>query len=176
MKKFGRRRGDPQCVPGQNGHSSAQVRLHGAHKSSIEIVRRRLLLGAGLFTVAFFVLSMRLVEVALFNEVRPSNAVNEEVETRDGPARADITDRNGVILATSLATRSLYADPQDVRSSASAAAKLAEVLPEIDLKTVMARLSSDKRFVWLKRHLTPGQVAAVNALGEPGFRFLEEQR
>ena len=176
MKKFGRRRGDPQYVPGQNCHSSAQVRLHGAHKSSIEIVRRRLLLGAGLFTVAFFVLSMRLVEVALFNEVRPLNAVNEEVETRDGPARADITDRNGVILATSLATRSLYADPQDVRSSASAAARLAEVLPEIDLKTVMARLSSDKRFVWLKRHLTPRQVAAVNALGEPGFRFLEEQR
>ena len=101
MNKFGRRRGDPQCIPDKACHSSAQVRLYGAHKSSIEIVRRRLLLGAGLFAVAFFVLSMRLVEVALFDEVRPPSAVNEAVETHDGPARADIIDRNGVVLATS---------------------------------------------------------------------------
>ena len=179
MKKLESRWGDPadtQRVSDQEEYPSAQVRIHGVHKSSLETGRRRLLLGAGLFTVGFFVLSMRLVEVALFNEVRTPVAVNEAAEFNDGPARADIVDRNGVVLATNLITHSLYADPQDVRDSSDAANRLIDVLHGIDLEEVSARLASDRQFVWLKRHLKPRQVAAVNALGEPGFRFIEEQR
>ena len=88
---------DTQRVSDQEARVSAQVRIHGAQKSSLETGRRRLLLGAGLFTVGLFVLSMRLVEVALFNEVRTPVAVNEAAEFNDGPARADIVDRNGVV-------------------------------------------------------------------------------
>lgn len=179
MKKLESRWGDSantRRISDQEERASAQVRIHGAHKSSLETGRRRLLLGAGLFTVGFLVLSMRLVEVALFNQVRTPVAVNEAAEFNDGPARADIVDRNGVVLATSLNTHSLYADPQDVRDSSDAATRLTDVLPGIDREEVAARLASDRQFVWLKRHLMPRQVAAVNALGEPGFRFLEEQR
>ena len=73
MKKLESRWGDSantRRISDQEERASAQVRIHGAHKSSLETGRRRLLLGAGLFTVGFFVLSMRLVEVALFNQVR----------------------------------------------------------------------------------------------------------
>ena len=139
MKKLESRWGDPadtQRVSDQEEYPSAQVRIHGVHKSSLETGRRRLLLGAGLFTVGFFVLSLRLVEVALFNEVRTPVAVNEAAEFNDGPARADIVDRNGVVLATNLNTHSLYADPQDVRDSSDAANRLIDVLHGIDLEEV----------------------------------------
>ena len=155
--------------------SSSQVRLHGVHKSSIEVARKRLLLGAGLFIVGFFVVSLRLVEVALFSEPHHLSARNESIKTGVGPARADIVDRNGVVLATSLTAQSLHANPLDIRNPLRAAARLAGVLPELDSKEVVLRLKSDKRFVWLKRHLTPRQVSEVNALGEPGFKFEEEQ-
>ena len=179
MSNLLRRRREPPTSrrgSGEGSRSSPRVRLHGAHKSSIEAVRGRLLLGAGLFAVGFFVLSLRLVEVALFNEVRPPSAASDGVDIDVGPARADIVDLNGLLLATSLTARSLYANPRDVRDSANAAARLAAVLPELDQRTVREKLSSAKQFVWLKRHLTPREVAAVNALGEPGFDFLEEQR
>ena len=179
MNKIRRCRGDPpdRSPSSMGAHtSSSQVRLHGVHKSSIEVARKRLLLGAGLFIVGFFVVSLRLVEVALFSEPHHLSARNESIKTGVGPARADIVDRNGVVLATSLTAQSLHANPLDIRNPLSAAARLAGVLPELDSKEVVLRLESDKQFVWLKRHLTPRQVSEVNALGEPGFKFEEEPR
>ncbi len=37
-----------------------------------------------------------------------------------------------------------------------------------------AKLSSDRRFVWLKRSLTPREQQQVNSLGIPGVHFLDE--
>lgn len=153
-----------------------QVRLHGVHKASIELARKRLLMGAAIFAASFFVLSMRLVDVSLFTEVQPSSAGSTTTVLSAGPVRADIHDRNGVVLATSLTIQSLYARPKDVRDFSSAASRLTDILTDLDFQSVILRLESNEKFVWLKRHLTPGQVARVNALGEPGFKFKEEQR
>src|SRR3546814_3003389 len=37
-----------------------------------------------------------------------------------------------------------------------------------------AKLSSDRRFVWLKRNLTPREQQDVNSLGIPGVHFMDE--
>jgi cell division protein FtsI (penicillin-binding protein 3) len=80
------------------------------------------------------------------------------------------------VLATSLATYSLYGDPARVFDAADAAAKIAGVLPDLDRAEALAALTSDRRFVWLRRHLTPRQYYDINRLGIPGLSFRPEER
>ena len=70
-------------------------------------------------------------------------------------ARADIVDRNGEQLATSVTVYSLVANPQLIWDPREVATRLAGVLPEIDVASLTERLSDQSReFVWVKRGLT----------------------
>ncbi|MEK9970491.1 MAG: hypothetical protein VW600_15225, partial [Ferrovibrio sp.] len=90
--------------------------------------------------------------------------------------RQPIVDRNGQILATNLKIASLYADPRKVQNPPGAATRLVQVLPELPVGEVQAKLASGKSFVWLKRGLTPREQYEVNRLGIPGLYFHNEQR
>ena len=63
-----------------------------------------------------------------------------------------------------------------MRNPEDAAARLVRALPELSATEVMAKLTTDRSFIWLKRHLTPRQHYAVNRLGIPGLYFQREQR
>ena len=90
--------------------------------------------------------------------------------------RAQITDRNGEILAISLPTAGLFANPREMMDTAEAAAKLKAVLPRLDLEVVQARLSSGKGFVYIARGISPREQLAVNNLGIPGVYFQPTER
>ncbi|HAE29026.1 MAG TPA: penicillin-binding protein 2, partial [Hyphomonas adhaerens] len=90
-------------------------------------------------------------------------------------ARADIVDRNGEQLATSVTVYSLVANPQLIWDPREVATRLAGVLPEIDVASLTERLSDQSReFVWVKRGLTPRQRQTVFDLGLEGLWFKEE--
>jgi cell division protein FtsI (penicillin-binding protein 3) len=146
----------------------------GPAKQWIETSRTRLIIAGALMGLAFVVIAARLVEVSGLkagDRVAHSNA-----PTRLEAGRANIVDRNGVLLATTLVTPSLYADPKQVLDARAAAHKLVQVLPDLNEADIYTKLASDKSFVWLKRQLTPRQMAAVNALGIPGLDFQDEDK
>ncbi|HEY7797883.1 MAG TPA: penicillin-binding protein 2 [Hyphomonadaceae bacterium] len=91
--------------------------------------------------------------------------------------RADIVDRKGELLATSLAAWSLAADPRAIWDAKEVSQELAKVLPGINVADLAKRLSDrDRHFVWIQRGLTPRQKQAVFELGLEGLRFEEESR
>lgn len=90
--------------------------------------------------------------------------------------RAQISDRNGEILAVSLPTASVFANPREMIDPADAAKKLKTVLPDMDEAQITTRLASDKQFVYLARHITPRQQLAINSLGIPGVYFEPTER
>lgn len=95
----------------------------------------------------------------------------------DLPKRADIIDRNGELLATSVAVYSLYADPRAIWDAGQAADQLAHVFDDLDRDLVVSRLSKqDKKFVWIRRGLTPRQRQAVFDLGLEGVGFKAENK
>ena len=100
------------------------------------------------------------------------------VPPRDaGPhTRAMVVDRNGEILAISLPTAGLYANPREMMDTDEAARKLKSVLPSLDLEVARARLASEKQFVYLARHITPNEHLAINNLGIPGIYFQATER
>lgn len=153
----------------------------------IEQSRMRLLCVGLFFILCFGSIAFRMVEVAVLDRhphttitvVDPDDEnASQEVTVADDQQvfqRGDIVDRNGVLLATSLVTASIFANPKELKQPGEVADKLAKVL-RVDAKQLAARLNSNKSFVWLKRNLTPKEQQAVNSLGIPGLYFLPEER
>jgi cell division protein FtsI (penicillin-binding protein 3) len=152
------------------------IRFDGATKQALETGRTRLLFASLLFAVAFLVVAGRLVSVALLSSSGEPSIAETPRATQLETERADIVDRNGIVLATNLVTASLYANPREVPNPRAAAAALSKVLPELKQDEVELKLASEKSFVWLKRNLTPKQQYAVNRLGIPGLSFQREER
>jgi cell division protein FtsI (penicillin-binding protein 3) len=145
-------------------------------QKTLEAGRSRLFVIGGLFAVLFIVIGLRLVDVTLF---RPEES--RLAQARLAPAivessRADIVDRNGIILATTLSTRSLYANPRQISDPAKVARQLAATFADLSEGELLAKLAADKSFVWVKRHLTPREQQAVLNLGIPGLEFQREER
>ncbi|GAB5458962.1 MAG: penicillin-binding protein 2 [Henriciella sp.] len=91
--------------------------------------------------------------------------------------RADIVDRQGDLLATSVTVYSLFADPRAMMDGDLVARQLATVLPDLDVERISMRLANkDRAFVWVERGLTPRQRQAVFELGLEGLGFREEAR
>ena len=153
----------------------APAPVEGPAKQSLETSHTRLIITGALFCLAFLVIAARLVEVAGFkaDETRFARARSDET-----PAitRADIVDRNGVLLATTLDAPSLYANARLIRHPERVAEQLAAILPDVSESEIAAKLASDKSFVWIKRLLTPSQELEVNRLGVPGLQFQMEGR
>ncbi|WP_374299405.1 peptidoglycan D,D-transpeptidase FtsI family protein [Ferrovibrio sp.] len=170
----------PPCTPADIPGNPGLVRLEGAAKQALEASRGRLVIGIGLFSLAFIVLAGRLVELTVLRgatEPVVARGVNPELIAKTAlMERQPIVDRNGNILATNLKIASLYADPRKVLNPVEAATRLAQALPELPAGEVQAKLASGKSFVWLKRGLTPREQYEVNRLGIPGLYFHNEQR
>lgn len=150
--------------------------LIGSKAQAIRVGRARLLIVALVFAVSFSVLAARLIELTVIRETGKTLAFVAPAPSRPAAGRADILDRNGVLLATNLLTASLYADARVVPDGAKAARRLVKVLPGLSPAAPRERLATGRAFVWLKRNLTPSQQAAVNDLGIPGLHFRNEQR
>jgi cell division protein FtsI (penicillin-binding protein 3) len=158
----------PPCVP---------VVPDGPARQALDGSRARLLVIGAAFVVVFAVIALRAGEVALFGTgTARSPIARQHSSAPPAPARADIVDRNGRLLATMLDSPSLYANPRQILDAAEATRRLLTALPDLDGAEVLAKLTSGKGFVWLKRHLTPQQEYAVNQLGIPGLQFEHEER
>ena len=154
-----------------------RIAFESSKKQAIETARNRLLVGGSLMAAAFFVVGVRLFDLAVFNETEDlRRAASREIARPASMARADIVDRNGVLLATSLKTASLFANPRKIGNPADVARRLVEIIPDMSEEVIAARLGADKNFVWLRRNLTPRQQFEVNRLGVPGLDFEQEER
>ncbi|HEX3885776.1 MAG TPA: penicillin-binding protein 2 [Stellaceae bacterium] len=139
----------------------------------IETCRTRMLVAAALFLAIFAVVGLRLADIVL---ISGAGAAAEPRLTRPKPVlpppeRSDIVDRNNMLLATTLDSPALYADPRQIIDPQEATRALLTVLPNLDAIRVYADLTSDKKFVYLKQRLTPQEHYDVNRLGIPGFMF-----
>ncbi len=147
-----------------------------AHRQAIETGRTRLVLMVTLAMLAFLAVGVRLVDLMVLREGYEPRLADANPPVVWQTDRANILDRNGEILATSLRTASLYADPKLVQNPKLAARRLARLLPGLPRNEAYALLTSKRRFIWIRRHLTPRQQYAINRLGIPGLYFQHEER
>lgn len=128
---------------------------------------RLLVLGLGFFC-AFALIGLRMGALAASAPEEPRAAVAGNPIIGQ---RSDIVDRNGRILATNLQTYSLYAHPREMVDPENAVNGLMEIFPELDAEKLLADFTGDRRFLWIRRQISPEQMQAVHDIGSPGLLF-----
>ena len=145
------------------------------HANLMETLRIRMIFSCvcGVFMVA--TISYKLADIMIISRIISKDSKNLE---KDGIIKkADIIDRNGEILATSIMTASCFADPSVIIDLDETAKKLSKIpgMPSID-KIKYKLKDKNKHFVWLARHITPQFQQQVLDMGLPGISFLKDYK
>jgi cell division protein FtsI (penicillin-binding protein 3) len=148
--------------------------LYGRNVDRIAKARARIGLIGLVFALGYLIIAARLVMFASLPE--PHGGRRIVAQDAVGTARPDIVDRNGEILAIDLRTPSLFGEPQRLIDVDEASELLTAVMTDIDAAELRDRLASKRRFVWLKRDITPKQREQIYRLGIPGIGFLPENK
>ena len=157
---------------GQNPDAIERENLRVRHEQMRDQSRGRaegrlLILGA-VFLMAFGTVGARMGTLSASTPEEPRTAYTGSSILAQ---RADITDRNGNILATNLATHSLYAQPPFMIEKERAARKLVEIFPDLDEERLIKDFTGKRKFLWIKKKISPEQMQQVHDLGEPGLMF-----
>ncbi len=157
---------------GENPDSIERENLRRRHEDMRDRARLRsegrLLVLAGMFFCAFLVVGGRM---AALSATEPSEPRAQAQGASIATARADIVDRNGRILATNLVTHALYAQPPQMVDKQNAAHALAQIFPDLDEAKLLEQFTGPRKFLWIKKKLSPEQKQAVHDIGEPGLMF-----
>jgi len=89
--------------------------------------------------------------------------------------RGRILDREGREMALSITVPSVYGVPSLIENKEKAAISLARLL-NLDPKELLEKFSTDRHFVWIKRHVSPGEWERVKELKIKGIGVIEEPK
>jgi cell division protein FtsI (penicillin-binding protein 3) len=144
-----------------------------AERAYLARSRYRFRLACLAFALAFLLIGGRLVSLGFTGTGASGGGLYDISSTVHRP---DILDRDGRLLATDIKGATLYADPAKVIDIDELAEQVTSVLPDVDAKSLRAKLKAGGRFVRIKRELTPKQQEEIHELGLPGLAFIEEYR
>ena len=138
--------------------------------------RRRNLFAVFLIAWGLLVVG-RLAQLQLAQGAKYRARAQKQQETRIqiSPRRGSILDREGRDLAVSVEVASVAAAPEEISDAAGEARVLAPVLgmPE---KTLLAKLRSDRPFVWLQRKIDVAVADTIREKKLPGIQLVAETR
>ena len=155
------------------------------------VSRRRIHVTFGAFLLVLLATVAQLVDIQVLSaEEHAERGVRQRERTIELPAsRGRIYDREGDILATSLTSATIYADPRsfvpevrdDGRTVPAAGdpvhvARTLAPLLELDADWIEARLRRDAHFVYLARQVDRTLGEEIMALRLPGIGVLREPR
>lgn len=166
-------------VPGQEIYFSSSGFGWETEDEAVNVCRNRVFYIIGVFLLIYSIIIIRIFNVCLVNGVQLKHDSIAYYQPKSGilsPVhRANITDRNGVIVATNLPTVNLQTNPQKVSNAKEIAKKLAEIFDDTSYEDFLIKLTRKSKFVHLKRNITPLQQAKVNALGYPELEFQKSE-
>ena len=157
---------------GENPDAIERENIRIRHEQMRDRARKRaegrlLVLGV-MFTCAFVLIGGRMGVLANTEPTEPRSSV---AGAQIVAQRADIVDREGRILATNFETHSLYAQPEHLIDPKRAADELVRIFPDLDRDRLVKDFTGKRKFLWIKRKISPEQKQAVHDIGEPGLLF-----
>ncbi len=162
----------PARAAGESPCGIERENLRQRHKHMHDKMRQRaegrlLVLGV-FFLFAFAVVGARMGMLATSDPVEPRASAQGAAISA---ARADIVDRNGSLLATNFETHALYAETQHMVDPQAAAKGLVTIFPDLKSEDLLEDFTGKRKFIWIKRTISPEQMQAVHDIGEPGLLF-----
>jgi len=155
---------DPDAIEAENrARRHAEIQTRARKRAEVRLAC--MVLG---FALAFGTVGVRMGALAASQPVEPRTQATASAIISQ---RADITDRSGRVLATNLLTHSLYAQPPLMVDPDGAARKLAGIFPDLDGERLARDFTGKRKFVWIRKVMSPEQMQAVHDIGEPGLLF-----
>ena len=148
------------------GFGFENYELKARHNTTM--VKGRLVLVLSCLMLCFFIVALKATEATVISPVSKRVKLKS---TATQFARADIVDRNGTIVATTLKTASAYAIPKEMINIEDAVLKLAGSINGIDTGKLLKDFERGGKFVYIKRNITPREQKIINDLGIPGVYF-----
>ena len=128
----------------------------------------RLLLIIVMFACIYIAIGARL---AMLASSQPAEPITQSSNSSVFIQRGDIVDRKGRILATNLETYALYVETRHLVDPLNTANKLAILFDDLNADDLYSQFTGTRKFLWIKKKLSPEQMQAVHDIGDPGLRF-----
>jgi cell division protein FtsI (penicillin-binding protein 3) len=129
------------------------------------------------FSLFFAAIGAKAVYLQIHHGPRLSRKAADQYESsfKSTGKRGTIYDTRLAEMAVSIDVISIAAYPPRIDDVRAVAKSLAKIL-KIDLKALQGRLSSKKKFVWVKRRAAPKETLAVKNLNIAGIDFITEHK
>lgn len=148
-------------------------------KDPLSACKNRMLLAVFGFILIYVIIAVRTLGICI-SGFSPDDGNGEkelpQLKIENPITRADVTDRNGTIIATSLPTANLFAHPRKVRDKEKVAAKLSEYIPDMLYEEILEQLEKNSNFIYIKRNLSLAQRYQIYALGIQGLGFEDVEK
>lgn len=159
----------------QRGETTDAIEQENTRQRNHEIDSRehikaksRLVVLAAVFFCLYCVLVVRMGHLAASDpQVTQIQPIGSSIIAQ----RANIVDRHGRILATNLDTHSLYAETAHLTDPRKAADGLVKIFPDLEGDQLYKDFTGKRKFLWIKKRISPEAYQAVHDLGDPGLRF-----
>ncbi len=144
-------------------------------------LRRRIGVAAAVLALWSVAIEARLVFLQVVRHTElTAKADRQQMRTIEAPAkRAEIIDRNGNVLASSVDADTIYAVPTEIGDPSRAAREICRALDDCsskDERALAERMQNGKAFAYVKRQASPEQAGRVAALKLDGIGFIKENR
>jgi cell division protein FtsI (penicillin-binding protein 3) len=140
-------------------------------------IKLRILLIALAYFLVFVVILGRTVELHLTDNTKLTKLAQAQYQRKItlAPRRGNILDTHGEELAIDVKVDSLYANARLISDPAALASQLAPIL-QVGADQIEKSLSKDKKFVWIKRRLSPEESEKVQGLHQEALGLVKEYK
>ena len=137
------------------------------NKTSIFLtkINNRLILASLFFAAIFLAISIKLIEINLFNQSENSTLIKSYTE-----ARGNILDRNNNPLTHNIKLANILINPNKIDNKSNFMMAVTEIFPELDTNNLITRLNKSKSF-YLKRNISNYYLQQVYDIGETGIEI-----
>lgn len=145
----------------------------------MRIQKRRMILLFGGMMAWMLIVIVRLgqIQVVRHDDYVERAARQQERTVALAPVRGSIYDAHGRLLAESVVSHSLYADPQSIEEVSEVVERIGSVEGlGVREDVLRSRLGRGGEFAWLARQVDDELYERVMALGIPGIYSVEEHR
>jgi len=145
--------------------------------ANIKHIRLRIILIGFIFSTLLIIIGIKTVYLQVYcGSWLSQKAANQyEKSFVSHGKRGTIFDTKHREMAVSVDIASIAAYPQNIKDAAATANTLGKIL-NINSKDLNHKLTSNKSFVWIKRHATPGETIAIKTIGLNGIDFIPEHK
>tara|TARA_Y100000590_G_scaffold299137_1_gene337312 strand:+ start:1183 stop:2880 length:1698 start_codon:yes stop_codon:yes gene_type:complete len=152
-------------------YQDTDINFNTINKKFVKVSVNRITFLFFIFFSLIFIFSIKIIYLSVISE---KNILSKKADYEFIKKRADIIDRNGIILARSVDIYSAGVRPSLVQDKKKLLVNLKLIFPEIDANYIKRKLNSGN-FFYIKKRLTEDQKTKLWLIGNKAITFEKKQ-